>query len=238
MDGVVRYNSNGKRKMVCISLDHTCSLKHKHLIKVLYDFEKNEYEIEKEQHLSPEKKAKIDQEVIKYCEEKVCYYCGKEVPRETLAGFIIDGGSCHKVRYPVGLNCLEDKEWIRYEDDFITLDDWLIDMDYKGDEELKDCKDLSGYPRVFEAEPEFFFIRPFDIKNQKDITDFDREIIAKFRKEIDLEWERDPGDVEIISESNSMEKLAYKLEQSKCEHEWYNSSASRQRCRFCYVLKK
>lgn len=127
-----------------------CSLGHEHNIKVSYNTNEEIFTISKEKPVTEKDIAEEEKDITQILKEKKCAFCDKEVKREKLAGFDHEGHNpWDDDKKPIDKKCWEEnKERIEYKDEYYTsLEDYWKTMRIKGDEELKNCPALIGYPK-------------------------------------------------------------------------------------------
>lgn len=163
------------KEIIIKNYNTQCSLGHEHNIGVSYDTENNTFTISKEMPATEEDIAEEEKDIARILKEKKCEFHDGKVKRDELAGFSHEGyNSWDSDKKPICQNCWkENKEKIEHKDEYYTsLEDYLIDKEIKGDEELKNCSVLKGYPKKETTTP---------------FNDFDKQFIEKFRQEVDVE---------------------------------------------------
>ncbi|CFW93375.1 protein of unknown function [endosymbiont DhMRE of Dentiscutata heterogama] len=159
--------------------EYQCSLKHNHRIEVGYNFADETFEVNKEQPLTEKDKKYEEKKISNILKNNFCEFCNTEVKKEELAGFSHEEHNSLAIDKPICQTCwTENKERIEHKDEYYCSLNYYLEEVGVTDTERDTCPVLPNYPKKGKKESSVF-------------NDFDREYIAKFESEVDIEtWQR------------------------------------------------
>lgn len=236
MDGISRYKVDGKIQQLSKNYTRVCLLDHEHTFSVMYDYREDTFTISKEQFFSPEDIKDEWETIFKLLAKENCSFCDSKLQMSELAGFLHDNYNPYDIEKPICNRCWKE-HWGAIDNNdhyYCSLKKYLRCVDLLGDEELKSCPALYDYPKT--ADIFMNKVIPASSTLEPPLSDLDLDLINRFRKEVDIEWHRNPDEGGSAVLEASQEEVKQARETIKnCQHEYNPTFSKGKRCCKCFV---